>query len=118
MRDGHRGRHGQREQCENKNAQTFRRGRALSFLEKLQRRRTTLQRQVNDPDLEAIKPVISGELKATESIMDEFIRVFQLYENENASEEQPPGGAPNASTESNGLADSTDPGEETIADPQ
>jgi hypothetical protein len=83
MRDGDdvKGKHGHREPCENKSAQTFRRGRAIAFLEKLRGKRATLQRQLNDPDLEAIKPVISGELKATEAIMDEFIRVFQLHGN-------------------------------------
>jgi hypothetical protein len=91
---GHRGRHGYRELGEHrehghhhhKSAQTFRRGRALAFLEKLQVNQATLKRQLNDPELESIKGVISGELKATETIMDEFIHMFQLHET--AAEEQ------------------------------
>ncbi|GLX68188.1 hypothetical protein [Paenibacillus glycanilyticus] len=89
---GHRGRH-HREDCRNRDggkAQTFRRGRAIAFLEKLTVTRATLQRQLNDPSFDAIKPVISGELKATEAIMEEFIRVFQLHElpeEDNSSEE-------------------------------
>lgn len=62
-----------------KKVQTFRRGRAVAFLEKLQVNRSTLQRQLQDPEFESIKQVISGELKATEMMMDEFIDMFQLY---------------------------------------
>ncbi|CAM3238009.1 hypothetical protein PALU110988_10550 [Paenibacillus lupini] len=91
---GHRGKHF-KEECRNRDggkAQTFRRGRALAFLEKLTVTRSTLQRQLNDPDFEAIKLVVSGELKATEAIMEEFINVFQLHElppEEVSSEEGP-----------------------------
>lgn len=84
---GHRGKYGHREHCDQrengqlhqKSAQTFRRGRAVAFLDKLMVNRSTLQRQLNDPELEAIKLVISGELKATETIIDEFIQMFQLH---------------------------------------
>jgi len=65
---------------QHKKAQTFRRGRAIAFLDKLNINRSTLQRQLNDPELEAIKQVISGELKATEAIIEEFIHMFQLHE--------------------------------------
>ncbi|WIV21325.1 hypothetical protein QPK24_11900 [Paenibacillus polygoni] len=61
-----------------KKVQTFRRGRAIAFLEKLQVNRSTLQRQLEDPQLESIKQVISGELKAIEMVMDDFIHMFQL----------------------------------------
>lgn len=63
-----------------RSAQTFRRGRAVAFLDKLLLNRATLQRQLNEPELEAIKTVISGELKATEAIIEEFIHTFQLQE--------------------------------------
>ncbi|MBD7969392.1 hypothetical protein [Paenibacillus gallinarum] len=61
-----------------KKVQTFRRGRAIAFLEKLQVNRSTLQRQLQDPQFESIKQVISGELKAIEMVMDDFIHMFQL----------------------------------------
>ncbi|GGG68495.1 hypothetical protein [Paenibacillus radicis (ex Gao et al. 2016)] len=85
---GHRGNRGHRDHGEHrdhgrhhhKSAQTFRRGRAIAFLDTLVVKRTTLQRQLNDPQFESIKPVISGELKATETIMEEFIHLFQLQE--------------------------------------
>ncbi len=88
MREGHQGKHGHREHGENrdsfdhhpKSAQTFRRGRATAFLDRLIVNRSTLQRQLNEPELESIKQVISGELKATEAIIEEFIHMFQLHE--------------------------------------
>lgn len=61
-------------------AQTFRRGRAIAFLETLHVRRATLSRQLNEAEFEAIKPVISGELKAVDAIIQEFIHMFELRE--------------------------------------
>ncbi|PWW08652.1 hypothetical protein DFQ01_101377 [Paenibacillus cellulosilyticus] len=61
-------------------AQTFRRGRALAFLETLSLKRATLLQQLNQPEYEAIKPVISGELKATDAIIQQFIHAFELRE--------------------------------------
>lgn len=96
MREGHQGKHGHREHGDHghlnkngmkdsfdhhpKSAQTFRRGRATAFLDKLIVNRSTLQRQLNEPELESIKQVICGELKATEAIIEEFIHMFQLHE--------------------------------------
>ncbi|MEV5026789.1 hypothetical protein [Paenibacillus sp. LPE1-1-1.1] len=85
---GHKGKHGHGEHREHrehghhhpKSAQTFRRGRATAFLDKLNVNRSTLQRQLNEPEFESIKQVISGELKATEAIIEEFIHMFQLHE--------------------------------------
>lgn len=70
-----------------KKVQTFRRGRAIAFLEKLQVNRSTLQRQLQDPEFESIKQVISGELKATEMMIDDFIHVFQLHVTEGSIDE-------------------------------
>lgn len=61
-------------------AQTFRRGRAISFLERLNIRRTTLLQQLNQPEYDSIKQVLSGELKATDAIIQEFIHTFELSE--------------------------------------
>ena len=72
---GHRGRghhhHG---------AQTFRRGRALDFLEKLTVKRLTLKQQLEAPEFQEIKQVILGELKAIEMVIDEFTKQFELHE--------------------------------------
>lgn len=81
-RHGHGHRHGTREHPDHhpRSAQTFRRGRAVAFLDILAVKRDTLQRQLNDPNLDSIKQVISGEFKATDAIIQEFIHVFQLYD--------------------------------------
>ena len=68
-RDNHRhgGRHGRRREEGRggreggKMAQTFRRGRALSFLDNLVVKRETLKKQVNDSDFEAIREKWSAE---------------------------------------------------------
>lgn len=71
-----------------KMAQTFRRGRALSFLDNLIVKRETLKKQVNDPDFEAIREVVSGELKAVDQIIQEYIQAFELYDTK-PSEDSP-----------------------------
>ncbi|WP_410768881.1 hypothetical protein [Fontibacillus sp. BL9] len=97
MREGrhkHRENHGYREHMESRgghecdpngkqrpqSAQTFRRGRAIAFLERLNIKRSTLQKQLEQPEYESIKQVISGELKATDAIIQEFIHTFELRE--------------------------------------
>lgn len=72
-------------------AQTFRRGRALAFLERLQVMRTTLLQQLNQPEYDAIKQVISGELKAVDAIMQEFIHTFELREIPEGNEDKAEG---------------------------
>lgn len=42
--------------------------------------RSALQQQLNESEIESVKQVISGELKATEAIIDEFIHMFQIHE--------------------------------------
>lgn len=61
-------------------AQTFRRGRAIAFLDRLTIRRSTLLQQLGQPEFESIRQVISGELKATDAIIQEFIQAFELRE--------------------------------------
>ena len=70
--DGRRGR--------SEGAQTFRRGRALHFLERLELRRSTLAGQLEESAFESIRPVIAGELKAVDGIIREFVQVFELHE--------------------------------------
>ncbi|MBD3920495.1 hypothetical protein H8B09_17160 [Paenibacillus sp. PR3] len=71
---GHRGRH----HHHHHGAQTFRRGRAIEFLERLHVRRETLRQQLNAPELEAIRQVVLGELKAIELVIEEYTRHFEL----------------------------------------
>ena len=61
-------------------AQTFRRGRALAFYEQLMVKRETLKQQLESPELQSIHPMIAGELKATEGIINEFKAAFELEE--------------------------------------
>lgn len=61
-------------------AQTFRRGRAIAFLEKLHVKRSTLLQQLGQPEYDSIKQVITGELKAVDAIIQEFIHTFELRE--------------------------------------
>ncbi|PSL40983.1 hypothetical protein B0H99_103116 [Planomicrobium soli] len=63
-----------------KGAKTFRRGRAIAFLEKMEQRRATLKKQLETPELQTIYPILVGELKATETIIDEFVLLFELNE--------------------------------------
>jgi len=61
-------------------AQTFRRGRALAFLDRLNVMRATLAAQLNEPEFEPIRPVICGELKAVDNIIQAFVHTFELGE--------------------------------------
>lgn len=61
-------------------AQTFRRGRALHFLERLELKKETLAAQLEENAFESIRPVIAGELKAVDGIIREFVQVFELHE--------------------------------------
>ncbi|MBY0115362.1 hypothetical protein MHB43_14985 [Paenibacillus sp. FSL H8-0317] len=70
--------HGEHEGKRGRGAQTFRRGRILVFLEQMQNRRTTLVRQLGQEEYEHIRPVISGELKAIDQVIDEYIHLFEL----------------------------------------
>ena len=66
-------------------AQTFRRGRALEFLERLKIKSITLKQQLEAPEFQEIKPIILGELKAIELVIDEFTKHFELHEVEDTN---------------------------------
>lgn len=70
--------HGEHQGKRGHGAQTFRRGRILVFLEQMQNRRTTLARQLAQEEYEHIRPMISGELKAIDQVIDEYIHLFEL----------------------------------------
>ncbi|MFJ7738723.1 hypothetical protein ACIQ2D_20635 [Lysinibacillus sp. NPDC097287] len=95
----HRGRHGHRyenhrggrrrgENVEKRNgAKTFRRGRALAFYEMMNTKSITLKKHLETPELQSINPILVGELKAIEALMDEFANLFELFEVEGTEEE-------------------------------
>ena len=39
-----------------------------------------LKKQLETPELQSINPIIVGELKAVETLMEEFAQLFELYE--------------------------------------
>ncbi|MFJ7953542.1 hypothetical protein ACIQZG_18730 [Lysinibacillus sp. NPDC096418] len=63
-------------------AQTFRRGRAIEFLNRLQVKRTTLKQQLETTELQTINAILVGELKAIDGVINEFTQLFELYEDE------------------------------------
>ena len=90
-REGHRGHHKQYEgrqrghrgegiAAKTEGAKTFRRKRAIMFLEQLESKQAILQKQLETPELQSANPIIAGELKATQSIIEEFVQLFELYE--------------------------------------
>ena len=61
-------------------AKTFRRGRALAFYEIMNTKSASLKKQLETPELQSIYPILVGELKAVEALMDEFAHLFELVE--------------------------------------
>ncbi|MGE8203623.1 hypothetical protein ACQKP0_03590 [Heyndrickxia sp. NPDC080065] len=75
----HRG-EGHKRKDHQRGAKTFRRGRALAFLEMMKVKRSTLKQQLESPELQSINPILVGELKAVEMVINEFVQLFELYE--------------------------------------
>lgn len=63
-------------------AKTFRRGRALAFLERMKLKRSTLHQQLEKPEFEPIQQVLLGELKAIDLMISEFTQLFEIHEEE------------------------------------
>ncbi|MCP3763754.1 hypothetical protein NLX67_15370 [Domibacillus sp. A3M-37] len=63
-------------------AKTFRRGRAIEFLDRMNVKRATLKQQLESPELQSINPILVGELKAVEMIIDEFTQLFEIHQDE------------------------------------
>lgn len=61
-------------------AKTFRRGRAIAFLEMMNLKRSTLKQQLHTRELQSINPIVVGELKAVEMVINEFVQLFDLHE--------------------------------------
>ncbi|QKE75037.1 hypothetical protein HPK19_20965 [Arthrobacter citreus] len=63
-------------------AKTFRRRRAIGFLEMMNIKRSTLMQQLNAPEFQSIHQIIVGELKAIDMVINEFVKVFEIHESE------------------------------------
>ncbi|MEH7548401.1 MULTISPECIES: hypothetical protein [Bacillaceae] len=77
----HRGnRHKRDHDHHHRGAKTFRRGRAIAFLEMMNLKRSTLKQQINAPEFQSIDQILIGELKAIEMVINEFVQLFELHE--------------------------------------
>ncbi|MFN2746395.1 MULTISPECIES: hypothetical protein [unclassified Bacillus (in: firmicutes)] len=66
---------------------TFRRGRAITFLETLHLKRATIKQQLEEPEFQSIQQILVGELKAIDMIINEFTRLFEIDESETERKE-------------------------------
>ncbi len=81
MREG--GRHkGREESSQSPGAKTFRRGRAIAFLEMLNIKRATVKMQLEQPEFQSIHQVLVGELKALDMVINEFTQLFEIQRDE------------------------------------
>ncbi|MCE4050756.1 MULTISPECIES: hypothetical protein [Bacillaceae] len=83
MKDSyHHGEHHKRKNKGHKGAKTFRRGRAIAFLEMMKLKRSTIKQQLEAPEFQSIQPILVGELKAIDMVINEFTELFEIQENE------------------------------------
>ncbi|MBS4207361.1 hypothetical protein [Bacillus sp. FJAT-50079] len=61
---------------------TFRRGRAIAFLEMMYLKRSTIKHQLEKPEFHSIRPILIGELKAIDMVINQFIQLFDIHEGE------------------------------------
>lgn len=73
-------RHGREEGA--RGPKTFRRGRALTFLERMHLKRATIKQQLEQPEFHSIQPVLVGELKAIDMVINEFVQLFEINDDE------------------------------------
>lgn len=76
------GRHRGRDGSQQHGPKTFRRGRAIAFLEMMNLKRTTIKQQLEQPEFQSIQPILVGELKAIDMVINEFIQLFEIHESE------------------------------------
>ena len=77
-------RHGGEEGVHQRGAKTFRRGRAIAFLERMYLKRSTIKQQLDQPEFQSIEPILIGELKAIDTVISEFVQLFEINEDEMA----------------------------------
>ncbi|MCR8659778.1 hypothetical protein [Paenibacillus endoradicis] len=76
------GHHRSHERSEHRGAKTFRRGKALAFLEMMNVKRATIMQQLDKPEFESINQILVGELKAIDLLINEFTQLFEIHESE------------------------------------
>ncbi|MFD6439717.1 hypothetical protein ACFWDG_07855 [Peribacillus sp. NPDC060186] len=80
----HDGRHykGKDHGSHHRGPKTFRRGRAIAFLEMMNLKRSTIKEQLDKPEFQSINQILVGELKAIDMLINEFIQLFEIQESE------------------------------------
>lgn len=79
----HRGERNKGKDClQQRGPKTFRRGRAIAFLEMMNLKRSTIKQQLDKPEFQSIHQILVGELKAIDMVINEFIQLFEIQENE------------------------------------
>ncbi|MBO1580910.1 hypothetical protein [Bacillus sp. XF8] len=83
-REGHhRGdRHKRKDSSQHRGPKTFRRGRAIAFLEMMNLKRSTIKQQLDAPEFQSIHQILVGELKAIDMVINEFTQLFEIHESE------------------------------------
>lgn len=76
------GRHRGSDGSHQRGPKTFRRGRAIAFLEMMNLKRATIKQQLEQPEFQSIQPILVGELKAIDMVINEFIQLFEIHESE------------------------------------
>ncbi len=76
------GHHKGRDGSHHRGAKTFRRGRAIAFLEMMNVKRATIKQQLEQPEFQSIQPILVGELKAIDMVINEFSQLFEIHESE------------------------------------
>jgi hypothetical protein len=91
-------------------AKTFRRGRAIAFLEMLNLKRSTLKQQLITPELQSINTILVGELKAIDMVISEFVQLFELHEVEEleVNNKKETSSTPSSESLENGVNESND----------
>ncbi len=75
-------RHEGREGSHPRGAKTFRRGRAIAFLDMMNLKRSTIKQQLELPEFQSIQAILVGELKAIDMIISEFTQLFEIHDSE------------------------------------
>lgn len=78
----HRGERHRGKDSSQRGPKTFRRGRAIAFLEMMNLKRATIKQQLDAPEFQSIHPILVGELKAIDMVINEFIQLFEIHESE------------------------------------
>lgn len=69
-----------KEHSHHRGAKTFRRGRAIVFLEMMNLKRSTIKQQLTEPEFQSINQILIGELKAMDLVINEFVQLFEIQE--------------------------------------